>query len=307
MDLIVGLVPNLSKPTAASLARTLYHRLSSLGVCVQIDERAANALGLSSSSCDLVGLAKSDVVISLGGDGTLLHTARSLASSQVPILGVNLGHLGFLTELEIDDLDEALERLLRGDYTIEQRLMLQGQVRTASSPPTQVDTAERYGTGGLDAAGSEGSCLALNDIVITRGTLARIITLSVLVNGQHVADYTADGVIIATPTGSTAYSLSAGGPIVTPSLECIIVTPICPHSLSSRSVLVRADERIEILVEDAHGDVVLTADGETARLLQAGDVIEVKQAPWPARLVRMQHHNFYQVVYNRLGRREVRD
>ncbi len=251
-----------------------------------LENEAAQLLQLPENSCTLAELAKSDAVISLGGDGTLLHTARALAEAQVPILGVNLGRLGFLTELETEDLPSGLQRLLQGDYTVEKRLMLSARAQ-------QGKRLTRY--------------LALNDVVITRGTLARIITLSVLVNGQYVADYTADGVIIATPTGSTAYSLSAGGPIVTPSLESILITPICPHSLSARSVLVPADETVEIRVDDAHGDVTLTADGQTGMPLKTNDVVTVDRAPWAANFIRMQRHNFYQVVYHRLGRREVKD
>lgn len=293
----VGLVANLNKPRAARLARTLYHRLSNMGICVQLEPDVAEALGLRDSTCDGVPLTESDVVLSLGGDGTLLHAARTLASSRVPILGVNVGRLGFLTELEVDELESGLERLLKGDYTIEERLML---AATTFSRPEQ-PTVE------VGASARPETYLALNDIVITRGTLARIITMSVLVNGEHVADFIADGVIVATPTGSTAYSLSAGGPIVNPNLECIIITPICPHSLTARSVLVPADETIDIVIDNAYGEATLTADGQTTAFVNTGDTIRVQRAPWSARLVRLQHYNFYQVVYKRLGRREVKD
>lgn len=285
VNLIIGLVPNVHKTSALRLAKQIYQQLVEEGTCVWLEQEAAGLLQLPESSCPLADLSRSEVIISLGGDGTLLHTARALATAQVPILGINLGQLGFLTELEEADLSVGLQRLLRKEYDVERRLMLEAVV-------TKEGRESRY--------------LALNDVVITRGTLARIITLSVLVSGQHVADYTADGVIVATPTGSTAYSLSAGGPIVAPSLESILITPICPHSLSSRSVLVPANETVEIRVEDAHGDVILTADGQTAMPLSARDVVYVAKAPWCAHFVRMHRHNFYEVVYHRLGRREVK-
>ncbi|NLV92808.1 MAG: NAD(+)/NADH kinase [Firmicutes bacterium] len=289
--MIIGIVPNLRNRPALELAKEISHKLQAQGVCVWIEAEAAALLQVPQVvGCPLTDLSATDVVISLGGDGTLLHTARSLAEAEVPILGVNLGHLGFLTELETHDLEEGLRRLLQGDYTVEDRLMLSALHRTLHA---QEETTPSY--------------LALNDVVVSRGPLARMLTISILVNDQHVADYTADGVIVATPTGSTAYSLSAGGPIVTPSVESILITPICPHSLSARSVLVPANETVSICVEKSHGDAMLTADGQTTAALKVGDVVEVSRAPWAAHFVRMQHHNFYQVVYRRLGRREVKE
>ncbi|MDH7576234.1 MAG: NAD(+)/NADH kinase [Bacillota bacterium] len=217
-----------------------------------------------------------DMIISLGGDGTLLGTARRTAGTGVPILGVNMGHLGFLTDLEMPDLFPGLERVLRGDYEIEERMMLAIEVRREGLP------VARYA--------------ALNDAAITKGPLSRIIRLETYVGDEYLATYRADGIIVATPTGSTAYSLSAGGPIVSPDLEVMIVTPICPHTLYARPFIVAERQTIRIIFKSNSTDVMLTIDGQLGFPLQKKDQILVRKAEVRTRLVKLRKRTFFEVL-----------
>jgi NAD+ kinase len=219
-------------------------------------------------------------MIVLGGDGTLLNAARLTSEWQVPVFGVNVGHLGFLTEVETDGLFPAMDKLLSGDYQLEERMLI---------------------TASIERDGQEiSSHLALNDFVITRGTFARIIDLSIFVDEQHVTDYWADGVIISTPTGSTAYSLSAGGPIVEPLLECVCITPICAHSLASRSVLTRPEAQVSVRINNAIEAVMFTIDGQYGFPLQTGDQVTMNKAGKPALFVKISGRGFFQVLHSRL-------
>jgi len=217
-----------------------------------------------------------DLIITLGGDGTLLGTARSLARTGIPILGVNLGHLGFLTDLEMADLFPCLERLLRGDYIIEKRMMLSAEVRRE-----RASVANFY---------------ALNDVVITKGPLSRIIRLETYVGDEYLATYRADGIIVASPTGSTAYSLSAGGPIVRPDLGVLIVTPICPHTLYARPFILADHELIRIVLKSESPDVMVTIDGQIGFPLQKKDQILVKKADVYTNLVKLRNRSFFEVL-----------
>lgn len=228
----------------------------------------------------LTNLAGLDLVIVLGGDGTLLNAARLTSQVQVPVFGVNVGHLGFLTEVETDGLFPAVEKFFAGDYNIEERMLI-----TASVIRNGVETA-RY--------------VALNDFVVTRGTFARIIDVSIFVGDQHVTDYSADGVIVATSTGSTAYSLSAGGPIIEPSLECVCITPICAHSLAARSVVASADAKITVHLNSVSEEVMFTIDGQHGFPLRTGDSVRIQRAEKPALFVKLSGRGFFQVLHSRL-------
>ena len=227
-----------------------------------------------------------DVMIVLGGDGTFLRAARLTAGTGVPILGVNLGHLGFLTELEIGELEEGLQLLLQGKYQVEERMMLRVELRRQNR--------------------CQGVFLALNDAVITRGPVARIITLETTVDDQLVGNFAADGMIIATPTGSSAYNLSAGGPVVNSKLAALIITPICPHTLTAtRSVLALPQERVRVKVKAMHTDIVLTVDGRCEATLEPDDEIWVCRAEETTRVIKMMGRGFYEVLRNRLAHPEV--
>ena len=229
-----------------------------------------------------------DLLIILGGDGTLLSTAWVTAKRKIPNLGVNLGQLGFITELELDDLYTGLEHMVAGDYTEETRQMLEAIVWRE----------------GQAIKSFEG----LNDIVLTHGGIARMIRLGVYVSGKYIDTYPADGVIVATPTGSTAYSLSAGGPILSPEVEAMIITPICPHTLHARPLVVSPNEVIRLVVRSAQPKVVLTVDGQDGVQLRLNDEVIVQKASISTKLIRLRNRSFYEILHEKLkeGRRTDR-
>lgn len=222
-----------------------------------------------------------DMIIVVGGDGTFLNAARYYAASNTPILGFNVGRMGFLTEMELGRLDYILEDLVAGKYQIEERMMLQGIVVRRGNELTRV--------------------LGLNDIVVSKGAFARIIELTLRISGETITTYPGDGLIIATPTGSTAYSLSAGGPIVSPGLRSLIITPICPHTLYARSLVVQDKEKIEIEIARADRRVMLTVDGQEGIRLSKGDMIQFTPAEESTSLVRVAGTTFYEILRNRLN------
>jgi NAD+ kinase len=240
--------------------------------CTPVIERAcAEAAGLGDRfpTSEREHLGQADVVIAFGGDGTLLDAARSLVHSaaDAPLIGINLGRLGFLTDVGRTDLEAALAAILAGRTRVEARLMLVGRIVRAGET-----AAER---------------LALNDIVVTRGALSRMIEMDVFVDGQFVCQVKADGLIVATPTGSTAYNLSAGGPIVHPTLDALVLTPIAPHTLTHRPLVLPADVTVELHPRiDAQSELLATFDGQFGVPLAGGDLVRIGRT---ARLLRLLH------------------
>lgn len=222
-----------------------------------------------------------DLLITLGGDGTLLRGARLVAPHAVPVLGVNLGYLGFLTSVAPHELEYALERVLAGEVVIDKRMVLSARAEAADGTV-------------------RGSFLALNDAVLHKGGFARVVRMSVHADGQEVGTFRADGIILSTPTGSTAYSLSAGGPIVSPSIDCIIATPICPHTLAVRPLVLPADETITVEMVSPAEEVVLTIDGQDGAALLPGDRLVVSRAPVPLCLVRLPGQTFFDTLRRKL-------
>lgn len=284
----VGLNVNVEKihanPGVASLAREAVGLLAERGVSVWVNHESAGILGyphLGVSENELI--KRVSVVVVFGGDGTILRTARAAAPQAIPILGVNLGAFGFLAEVNGPDVETALRRLLAGDYQLDERMMLQARVER-SAP-----TAQEF--------------IALNDIVLTKSGYARLVKLDTHVNGEHLATHLADGLIVATPTGSTAYSLSAGGPIVHPAVDGIVLTPICAHTLNSRAVLVSGGDTIAIRVEPvgtAPPPPILTVDGQEGFPLRIGDEVRVARSPHRTRLVRLGRGGFYSILRAKL-------
>ncbi len=283
--MIIGIMPHTRKPEAVAMTKELVTFFDEQGVSVWLEQGAAGLIGRPDLGQPLQELKNLTVLLVLGGDGALLNAARLISGLNVPLLGVNMGHLGFLTELEKEDIYTALERLLNGEYTVEERMFIDTVVKRE----------------GAEVA----SYRALNDAVITRGTFARIIRLQTWVDGYHVMDYIADGMIVSTPTGSTAYSLSAGGPIVDPLLDSITMTPICPHTLAARSVVVRPQSEVTVTVEAAHEDVMLTIDGQLGFRLQSHDSVIIRQSPVRAGFVKLRGRNFFQVLHERLKTPQV--
>ena len=232
-----------------------------------------------------------ECAIVLGGDGTLIRCAAYLMSLDIPILGINLGTIGFLAEIEKNHIFEALDRLFADDYKVENRIMLRGEMRKEANrkPPDNNDTL---------------SCHALNDIVITRKGLSRIISLQIYVNDELVDDYRGDGVIVSTPTGSTAYNLSAGGPIITPKADVMVITPICPHSLSPRSVVVSADDVVKVVVRRSkktqYDEAIATFDGQTVIDLRTDDEIYIEKAQYKTKLIRLSKTGIYEILRSKL-------
>jgi NAD+ kinase len=225
-----------------------------------------------------------DLLLVLGGDGTLLTMAGrvGLAGRDLPILGVNFGRLGFLTEINFPELYPLLESAIAGRATIERRLILRARVLRAGR-----QVAEH---------------MALNDVVVTRGSLSRIIELSVTVGGEFVARFNADGLIIASPTGSTAYNLSAGGPILHPAVDALVLTPIAPHTLSNRPVVIPASARVLVAptANDPDQEVILTLDGQIGLTLEPGDTVEVSRSETPVRLIKSPSQSYFGVLRQKL-------
>ena len=220
-----------------------------------------------------------DLVVVLGGDGTLLSVARSLADS-IPILGVNMGNLGFLTEVPRSELYPSIMKFLEGDYEVDERALLDVSLRRAT--------------------GEEVSYRVLNDAVINKSALARIIELVVTVDGHRVATYRSDGLIISTPTGSTAYNLAAGGPILNPQLPVVVVTPICPHTLTLRPIVVPDSASVELRLETSHEEVYLTLDGQEGTQIECGDTIRLRRSNDVVRLVKTSDRTFYDSLRDKL-------
>ena len=291
--LVAGLIPELvrlitsqsGKPTlAADLAATAGEAVARREcVVVDSDERAVEDV---------------DWVIAIGGDGTLLKTARLVGASGTPILGVNSGKLGFMMQTTPGDLDDALERVFDGRYTLDKRLVLQGRIANGTLVgAAAADTDASAAGADQDVAGAFS---ALNDIVIDKGAICRVIELGIYINDEYVNDVMADGLIVSTPTGSTAYSLAAGGPILAPDMEAIVVSPICPHTLSNRAMVLAARDRIRIEVRADHPDLLLTVDGQDNVVIQPGSTVELYRADHTIHLIRFTDRSFYDVLRTKL-------
>jgi len=224
---------------------------------------------------------EAQLIISLGGDGTLFRAARDFSSHQLPLLGINLGGLGFLTEIPISEFEEGLEKVLAGRYKIEERLMLKTVV---------------HREGKLIK-----SSISLNDVVIGKAYLPRMINFKTFVSDELVTTYSADGLIISTPTGSTAYSLSAGGPVVDPKLKVVILSPICAHTLAVRPLIISSEETVKIALEPPAKDIFLTIDGQIGFPLREEDIVEIKKSSHQAHLVRIKERAFFKIMRTKLG------
>jgi len=276
----VGICVKPEQPQLAELVEALVGWLGERGVQVWLDPHAAALRG--DSPTELADwIAKTDLVIVLGGDGTLLAAARAIGDRAVPILGVNLGTLGFLAETSSDELFRTLEEALAGQLVIAPRMRLEVTLETAD--------------------GRRARYLALNDAVIGKGALSRMIDLETRADGVVVTTYHADGLIVATPTGSSAYSLSAGGPLLVPDLEAILLTPICPHTLTQRPLVLPQTSLVEIRILDTRGgEVHLTVDGQLGEVVGGGDRVRVCRAPHPVHLLVQPGRNRFEVMREKL-------
>ena len=281
----ISLIPNLTKNGAYEESLKAIRLLKSFGgkilMTADLSEKYSdNDIAFFESHEVLI--QKCDAVVTIGGDGTIIHAAKHAANFEKPLLGINMGRLGFVAELEPNELP-MLERLFSGDYNVEKRQMLKVTLKSKS--------------------GSK-SFFALNDAVISRGSMTKIIDLDVWLKKSYICHYCADGLIVATPTGSSAYALSAGGPVIEPSMSCILMTPICSHSLFSRPVLFNPSS--EILVNAASRedtDLTLTIDGETTIPITADDTVVITTAEIYAELIVLKDKTFYRVLSDKFTER----
>ena len=276
----VGLVPHRERGKAVELAKHAAAALAEQGVEVRIPAADAVASGLEHLVVDGEFTDGLDLVLSLGGDGTMLRTIDMVYESGVPVLGVNVGQLGYLAEVEPPELDVALARLVAGEYTVDERMMLALDVVSEGS--------------------AGGRWYALNEAVMEKSNIGRLARLEVEVNGTFFTTYAADGVIVATPTGSTAYSFSARGPIVSPRMRCLLLTPVSPHMLFDRSLVLGAEETVRVVVTD-QPSVMLIADGLERGELVPGDTVTCTGAPHPARIVTFAPRDFHQILKAKFG------
>ena len=277
----VGVVPHPNRAAATDLAKHAAARLAERGVEVRVPGPDADTAGLGDFAVPVDAFADGlDVVVSIGGDGTMLRAVDLAYEAGVPVLGVNAGQLGYLTEVEPADLDDALDRIVAGDYQAAARMVLQLDV---------------------DSAGpARGRWFALNEMVLEKVHTGRLARLDVDVNGTFFTTYAADGVIVATPTGSTAYSFSARGPIVSPRLRCLLLTPVSPHMLFDRSLVLAPEESLRFAVIDDRS-VALTADGRELGELAAGDSVTCTGPTRPARIVTLGPRDFHQILKAKFG------
>ena len=244
-------------------------------------ERIEHETGCAVEVASDAELAKQvDLMLVLGGDGTMIATARMIGDTELPVMGVNYGGLGYLAEFRIDELFTALESILAGDYKLEKRVMLAVELRRGDD----LVTKNRV----------------LNDVVINKSALARIIEIETYLNGQFVNSFRADGLIVSTPTGSTAYNLSAGGPIIFPSMNTVVITPICPFTLSNRPIVVPDDSMIDVRLMTEKEEVALTLDGQVGFPLQAGDRVVIRKSDTSFNLVQPKNRNYFDLLRDKL-------
>ncbi|HVX39859.1 MAG TPA: NAD(+)/NADH kinase [Gemmatimonadaceae bacterium] len=277
----LGVVGHLGYPGATAVLRTLRELAPALGLELWYERELYDLAGRTDGHL-LEKPSELDALLTLGGDGTLLRGARTVAPHAVPILGINLGRLGFLTCCNADQLSGALMRFARGDYLVEPRMALHARV--------------------LDANGKDRlHWFALNDVVMHKGGFARVVSVRVAADGQTIATYAADGVVLSTPTGSTAYSLSAGGPVVYPTLETIVVTPVSAHTLAIRPVILPSNVEVTVQAEDGPEELMITVDGQVGTTFASGETLVVRRADGGVPIIRFPGTSFFATLRQKLG------
>ena len=277
----IGLIVNYKKEKTRETACRIIDWLNFKKLKVYIEGDKGKEIGKEELDCPTeIFLKEVDLIISLGGDGTLLRAARLAAAEDIPIFGVNLGGLGFLTQISINGLEKSLEKLYQGRYFLDERMMLSCTVKRKE------EEIKKF--------------TALNDVVIGKGAFARIICLATYVNNDYVITYSADGLVVSTSTGSTAYSLSAGGPIVDPNINSIILTPICPHTLSARPFIIGENDQVKITLESGEEKIMVTIDGQEGFILKPKDEVIIKKSGHKARLITFKEKSFYAILREKL-------
>ncbi|OPY87152.1 MAG: putative inorganic polyphosphate/ATP-NAD kinase [Smithella sp. PtaU1.Bin162] len=277
----VGIVANAEKEKIAEYAKSLKEWLEERGIEVFVEAEIAAKIGIRGGLA-WNGLAREvQLVAVLGGDGTMLRTARNVAKYNVSIVGINMGSFGYLTEVNLNEMHSALELILKGNFLTEKRMMLDVSITRGKE---------------ITATGT-----VLNDIVINRGNLSRIVEMETTINNKYLTTYKADGLIISTPTGSTAYSLSAGGPIVYPEKDLIIINPICPHTLTNRPIIFPEDSDLHVRVWSKGKGATVTLDGQESYQVRSGDGIAIKKSKHITKLVLSPHRSYWEILRSKLG------
>ena len=277
----IGIVSKPGRDDIPDLLTIVRDWCAARGIECVLDPSSAGYVG-SSDAVDREDLPSGcDLLVVLGGDGTLLSAARAVGDCQTPLLAVNLGGLGFMMTTGPDEVSAALDLVAKSDYQLDSRMVLEAHLERAGQP------SERF--------------FALNDVVVANGAVARLLHLEAFANGEYICGYRSDGLIVSTPTGSTAYSLSAGGPVMAPDVAAISITPICPHTLSNRSVVLPATATVEVMVEGGEEFSYLSVDGQVGRSLQAGDRIRAWKASHTIDIVHTTSMRFFTVLRNKMG------
>jgi len=276
----IGILTKPKFPEVKSTLQAVVTWLRARNIGVLLDTTSASLLSEQGGIQKTQLADTADVLLVLGGDGTMLNAARLAGERGIPILGVNMGGLGFLTEVRLEHLYPSLERVFANDYVIDERLMLKTHVH-------------RHGE-------TVARSVVLNDVVVSKGTLARMIELKIAIEGQFVTNLRGDGLIVSTPTGSTAYSLSAGGPIINPAVQSLILTPICPHTLTHRPLIVQGNVEIDVTLTSKDEGAMATLDGQVGVALTQGDMVVMNVSEQRTRLIRFPDSNYYDVLREKL-------
>jgi NAD+ kinase len=277
----IGIISRPRRSNVTAVVPPLLRWLEDRGIRILYDEETASALPDSANALTRQEIAdNSEILLVLGGDGTLLAAARVAASRDIPVLPINMGSLGFLTNFTLAELYPALEDTLAGRYSVSERVMLHVELERGGAVIEQDH--------------------ALNDAVVNKSALARMIELELSIDAEFICRYRSDGLVVSTPTGSTAYSLSAGGPIVHPSVEAFVITPICPHTLTDRPVVVRDSSRIEVTLAENAESVYLTLDGQQGIPMEGADVIRVTRSPRCLKLIQPPRKSYFEILRNKL-------
>ncbi len=273
--MLIALFPNLTKPGSMQIGMDIRDFLHKKGVLVVTDEEKAASLSVPSLST--VPPETIDFMITLGGDGTILRIVHAHPEIHAPVLGINLGSLGFMADVPIQETYDALEAILDGRYHVHERVVVEGSVHSSSSS------------------------FAVNEIVIHRATNPCLIDLEIEVNGSYINTFSADGLIISTPNGSTAYSLAAGGPILTPDLKALVITPICPHTISNRPIVLGFDQEIKVSYDSPYAPIEIAYDGFSLQKLESGGQLTIRPSSRKFRLVTFPGHDFFSTLRSKLG------
>lgn len=283
------MIVNSEKDTDHQTANSIVQFIESRGKTCYLPTAFEQGVSNSGSYTKVEDIPEdTQCAIVLGGDGTILHAAKDLLHLDIPILGVNLGTVGYMAEIEPQNIEQALEKVFRDECNVEERLMLYGE------------------------AAKEDACVkshALNDIVISRGGQSRLVVIHLYINDLLIDTYVADGLIVSTPTGSTGYNLSAGGPVMKPGINALVVTPVCPHSLNKRSFVVSSDDKIRLEIgqrkDTTQDEAVLYFDGRVEAQLGSGDIVEICRAEERTKIIKITENSYFDILKNKLGRERV--